>query len=221
MVRSDSRRCEAADEGDATKTHPPEEGGTGRLHDEVLQENPQLREQSAAVWISSGRVAKGEEAVVNERQQQASLTTEQHKNSCWHQEDLVAGNELEDVLLVGCQLVQEVSDEHHAARAHLIQNFLCVSRCMKQRKEENWEDAHGDGVRVDENQRVKKVMAAVLLERLGQEGPAQLEAWQPLVKAEGTGEGVGQQGSLVEVSSCIGSQNRKNKHHRAVDSEES
>lgn len=45
---SDARGSEAADEGDAAEAHPPEEDGAGRLHDEVLQENPQLREQGAA-----------------------------------------------------------------------------------------------------------------------------------------------------------------------------
>ena len=43
-------------------------------------------------------------------------------------------------------------------------------------------------------------MAAVLLKRLGQEGPAQLEVGQPLMQPQGAGQGVGQQGALVEVS---------------------
>lgn len=30
---------------------------------------------------------------------------EQHEHSGWHQEDLIAGNELQDVLLIGCQFV--------------------------------------------------------------------------------------------------------------------
>ncbi len=45
----------------------------------------------------------------------------EHENSGWHQEDLVAGDELQDVLLVGCKFIQEVSDEHQAARAHRLQ----------------------------------------------------------------------------------------------------
>lgn len=77
---------------------------------------------------------------------------------------------------------------------------------MKQREEEDWEDAHCDGVGVDQDERVQQVMAAILLKRLGQEGSAQLKAWKPLVQAKGTGEGVRQQGSLIEVSCCIGSQ---------------
>lgn len=50
-------------------------------------------------------------------------------------------------------------------------------------------------------------MAAVLLKSLGQERSAQLEAWESLMQAEGTGEGVCQQGSLIEVSCCIRSEN--------------
>lgn len=46
-ARSDAGGSEAADEGDAAEAHPPEEDGAGRLHDEVLQENSQLREQGA------------------------------------------------------------------------------------------------------------------------------------------------------------------------------
>ena len=44
---SDDRGGEAADEGDTAEAHPPEEGGTDRLHDEMLQKNPQLSEQGA------------------------------------------------------------------------------------------------------------------------------------------------------------------------------
>lgn len=112
VMLSDPRGGEAADEGDTAEAHPPEEGGADRLHDEVLQKNSQLCEQGAAVWVSSGCVAESEESIVNERQQQASLATEEHENSGWHQEDLVAGDELENVLLIGCKFVQEVSDEH-------------------------------------------------------------------------------------------------------------
>lgn len=68
----------------------------------MLQKNSQFREQGAAVWVSSGGVAESEESVVNERQQQASLATEEHKDSGWHQEDLITGDELQDVLLIGC-----------------------------------------------------------------------------------------------------------------------
>lgn len=81
---SDTCGGEAADEGDTAEAHLPEEGGAGGLHDEVLQKNSQLCEQGAAVWVSSGCVAEGEESVVNERQQQAPLAAEEHKNSGWH-----------------------------------------------------------------------------------------------------------------------------------------
>lgn len=37
---------------------------------------------------------------------------EQHKNRCWHQKDLIAGDELQNVLLIGGKFVQEVSDKH-------------------------------------------------------------------------------------------------------------
>lgn len=46
---------------------------------------------------------------------------EEHENSGWHQEDLITGNELQDVLLVRCKFVQEVSNEHQAAGAHRLQ----------------------------------------------------------------------------------------------------
>lgn len=52
-ARSDAGRSETADEGDAAEAHPPEEDGAGRLHDKVLQENSQLREQGA-VWKQAG-----------------------------------------------------------------------------------------------------------------------------------------------------------------------
>ena len=48
-------------------------------------------------------------------------------------------------------------------------------------------------------------MAAVFLESLGQEGSAKLEVGEPLVQPERTGQGVGQQSTLVEVCSCLGS----------------
>ena len=49
------------------------------------------------------------------------ISPEEHENSRWHQEDLVTGDELQDVLLVGGQFVQKVSDEHQAARPHRLQ----------------------------------------------------------------------------------------------------
>lgn len=49
------------------------------------------------------------------------LPPEEHENSGWHQEDLIAGDELQDVLLIGCKLVQQVSDEHQAIGAHRLQ----------------------------------------------------------------------------------------------------
>lgn len=118
----------------------------------MLQKNSQLCEQGAAVWVSSGCVAESEKSVVNERQQQAPLAAEEHKNSGWHQKDLIAGDELQDVLLIGSKFVQEVSDEHQAAGTHRIKDFLCVGSCMKQGEEKDWEDAHCDGVGVDQDE---------------------------------------------------------------------
>lgn len=112
--------------------HPSEEGGAGGLHGKVLQEDPQLREQGAAVWVSSGCIAKSEESVVNEGQQQTSLATEEHENCSWHEKDLIAGDELQYVLLICCKLIQQISDKHQAVGPHGIQNFLCVGRCVKQ-----------------------------------------------------------------------------------------
>ena len=51
-MRSDARGGEAADEGDTAEAHLPEEGGAGGLHDQVLQKDPQLCEQGAAVEIA-------------------------------------------------------------------------------------------------------------------------------------------------------------------------
>lgn len=118
----------------------------------MLQKNSQLGEQGAAVWISSGGVAQSEESVVNKRQQQAPLATEEHENRGWHQEDLIAGDKLQDVLLIGRQFVQEAPNEHHAVWAHGIKDFFCVCSCVKQGKEKNWKDAHCDGVGVDQDE---------------------------------------------------------------------
>lgn len=84
IAQSDPRGGQTADEGDTAEAHPPEEDGAGRLHDEVLQKDSQLCEQSAAVGVSSGCVTESEESVVDEGQQQAPLATEEHENSCWH-----------------------------------------------------------------------------------------------------------------------------------------
>lgn len=46
-ARSDPRGSQTADEGDTAEAHPPEEDRAGRLHDELLQKNPQLCEQGA------------------------------------------------------------------------------------------------------------------------------------------------------------------------------
>lgn len=152
---SDSSGRQPADEGDAAEAHPSEEGGTGGLHGKVLQEDPQLGEQGAAVGVSSGCITQSEESVVNERQQQTSLSTEKHKNRCRHEKDLIAGDELQDVLLICCQFIKQVSHKHQTVGPHGIQNFLCVGCCMKQRKEEDWKYAHGDGVGVDQDERVE------------------------------------------------------------------
>lgn len=128
---SDSSGRQAADEGDAAEAHPSEEGGAGGLHGKVLQEDPQLREQGAAVGVSSGCVAESEESVVNKRQQQTSLTTEKHKNRGRHEKDLIAGDELQDVLLICCQLIEQVSHKHQTVGPHGVQNLLCVGCCMK------------------------------------------------------------------------------------------
>lgn len=45
---------------------------------------------------------------------------EEHKNSGWHQKDFVAGDELQDVLLIGGKFVQEISDKHQAVGAHRL-----------------------------------------------------------------------------------------------------
>lgn len=84
IARSDPRGGETADEGDTAEAHPPEEDGAGGLHDEVLQKDSQLCEQSAAVGISSGCVTESEESVIDERQQQAPLATKEHENGGWH-----------------------------------------------------------------------------------------------------------------------------------------
>ncbi len=47
--QSDPCGCQTADEGDTAEAHPPKEDRAGRLHDEVLQKNPQLCEQGAGV----------------------------------------------------------------------------------------------------------------------------------------------------------------------------
>lgn len=156
----------------------------------MLQEDPQLGEQSAAVRVPPGRVAKSEESVVNERQQQTSLATEKHENCGGHEKDLIAGDELQDVLLVCCQFIEQISDKHEAVGPHGIQNFLCVGCCVKQRKEEDWKDAHRDGVGVDQNERVEQIVTAVLLKSLLQKSPTQLEAWESLVQTQGTGESI-------------------------------
>lgn len=149
----------------------------------MLQEDPQLGEQGAAVGVSSGCIAKSEESVVNERQQQTSLTTEQHENSGRHEKDLIAGDELQDVLLICCQLIKQISDKHQTVGPHGIQNFLCVGCCMEQGEKKDWKDAHCDGVGVDQNERVKQIMTAVLLKSLLQKHPAQLKARKSLVQA--------------------------------------
>lgn len=46
-TESDPGGCKAADEGNATETHPSEESRTGRFHDKVLQKDTQLCEQCA------------------------------------------------------------------------------------------------------------------------------------------------------------------------------
>lgn len=49
---------------------------------------------------------------------------EEHEHRGWHQEYLIACNELEDILLIRCQLVQEVSNERQAAGAHGLQESI-------------------------------------------------------------------------------------------------
>ena len=46
---------------------------------------------------------------------------EEHEDGGGHQEDLVTGDELQDILLVGRQLVQEVPYEAEAGGAHGLQ----------------------------------------------------------------------------------------------------
>lgn len=47
---------------------------------------------------------------------------EEHENSGWHQEDLVAGDELQDVLLVGCKFVQESNNSCRIRRRKVMEN---------------------------------------------------------------------------------------------------
>lgn len=54
----------------------------------------------------------------------SSSLPEEHENSSWHQEDLIAGNELQYVLLVGCQFVEQVSDEHQTVGAQRLQGEI-------------------------------------------------------------------------------------------------
>lgn len=128
----DSCRSQAADEGDAIEAHSPEEGRAGGLHHKVLQENPQLCEQGPTVRVSSGGVTQSQKAVINEGLQQAALSAEEHEDSSWHQEDLIAGDELENVLLIGRELVQEVPNEQQTVRPHRVKNLLSVRGGMKQ-----------------------------------------------------------------------------------------
>lgn len=60
---------------------------------------------------------------------------EEHESSGWHQEDLIAGNELQDILLIGCKFVQEVSDEHQAIGAHRLQRRRRTSEAEETTKQ--------------------------------------------------------------------------------------
>ena len=66
---SDPGGRQAADEGDAAQTHLPEEGGAGGLHDEVLQEDAQLREQGAGGGGRTTYVTQIEECTIHKGDQ--------------------------------------------------------------------------------------------------------------------------------------------------------
>lgn len=71
-----------------------------------------------------------------------------------------------------------------------------------------------NGVGVDQDERVEQVVAAVLLQRLRHKCSAQLEPGKPLVQAQGAGECVGQQRSLVEVGRRVGPKTRGVPHDK-------
>ena len=48
---------------------------------------------------------------------------EQHEDSSWHKEDLVAGDELQDVLLVSSELTEEIPHNHEAVGSHCLQRW--------------------------------------------------------------------------------------------------
>ena len=52
---------------------------------------------------------------------------EEHEYGGWHEEDLIAGDELQDVLLVGRELVEEVPHEEKAIGAHCLKGELYTS----------------------------------------------------------------------------------------------
>lgn len=60
-----------------------------------------------------------------------------------------------------------------------------------------------DRVGVDKDERVKEIVAAVLLQGLGQEGSAQLKVRESLVQTKSAGQGVCQQCPLIEISCCL------------------
>lgn len=45
---------------------------------------------------------------------------EQHEYSSWHQEDLITGDELKNVLLIGCEFVQEIPYELQTVWSHCL-----------------------------------------------------------------------------------------------------
>lgn len=118
----------------------------------MLQKHPQLCEQGATVWVTSGRIPEREKSVIYERLQNAALSTEKHEDSSRHKKDFIAGDELQNVLLVRCKLIEEIPHKHEAVGSHSIKDLCSVSSGMEQRKEEDGEYAHGDGVGIDEDE---------------------------------------------------------------------
>lgn len=56
------------------------------------------------------------------KKKRLSKLPEEHEDSSWHQEDLIAGDELENVLLIGRELVQEVPNEQQTVRPHRLED---------------------------------------------------------------------------------------------------
>lgn len=67
----------------------------------------------------------------------------------------------------------------------------CFPNSQNSLPNEGFQKDTGDGIRIDQDERVQQIVAAVLLKSLGQESSAQLEVWESLMQPKGTSEGVG------------------------------